>query len=154
MVKPISVFPETCAMGPLPYPVPWHWLWQKLFVTVFTRTDTDSGESDGSSLQHFARSVTFHTPAPATGFQTWGLLISAYGQRTLLFLWSSRPTANLPLWICYWKPGLSDTDAKSNLSVLGQVDRIALLLCQAKGDTPGFCLENHVSPWGEFGVVL
>ena len=86
-----------------------------------------------------------HRPQPLV-FQTWGLLVSAYGQRTLLFLSSSHPTANLPLWICYRKPGLSDADAKLNLRVLGQIERIALLFCQAKGDTEGFCLENYVSP--------
>ena len=49
------------------------------------------------------------------------------------------------------------TSAQSNLGdrVLGEVERIALLLCQAKGDTMGLCLRNCVSqPWEIWGGVL
>ena len=68
MVKPISVFPETCAMGPLPS-VPWHWLWQRLSLLQFSPGQTLTlGKVMEAVCQHFARSVTFHAPAPATGF--------------------------------------------------------------------------------------
>lgn len=72
MVKPISIFPQPCALVPLLSPVPGHWLQQRLSLLQFsTEQALTLGKVMEAIHHHFAHSVTSHTPANAWAPSHW-----------------------------------------------------------------------------------